>query len=180
MISNIVTLFRTGLTVPLFVMLMLSGPGIWPLGLFLLAGLLDILDGKLARALNQTSRLGGLMDLVGDRLLTLSAVAGLLASQSLSALGASAAIILVARCAIVASAGEALGGPDRLAASKLEHLKIASSFAGLSLAMAPQFLADLPVDQAMIAYVFLLLAAALCLLTLADYTRQTVNSLQTA
>ena len=180
MISNLVTLFRTGLTVPLFLLLMLSGPGLWPLGLFLLAGLLDIVDGKLARALNQTSRLGGLMDLVGDRLLTLSAVAGLLASQSLSALGASAAIILVARCAIVASAGEALGGPDRLAASKLEHLKIVFAFAGLALAMAPPVLTGLAIDQAMLSDGFLLVAAALCLLTLADYTRQTVNSLQTA
>ncbi|WP_300390556.1 CDP-alcohol phosphatidyltransferase family protein [Henriciella sp.] len=111
MISNTVTLFRIGLTVPLFLLLATDGPGLLALLLFLGAGLLDVADGKIARALGESSRLGAFIDLAGDRLLTLSAVMGLIASESLSLVGVLAGTILVARCAIVATAGEALGGP---------------------------------------------------------------------
>jgi cardiolipin synthase len=46
-------------------------------GLLAVAGLSDWLDGKLARALNQASRLGQLLDPAADRLYILAALIGL-------------------------------------------------------------------------------------------------------
>jgi cardiolipin synthase len=58
--------------VPVFLWLVL-GPRTavaddWAVALLMLAGLSDWLDGKIARALNQTSRLGQLLDPAADRL----------------------------------------------------------------------------------------------------------------
>jgi cardiolipin synthase len=58
--------------VPVFLWLVL-GPrsataDYWAVGLLIVAGLSDWLDGKIARALNQTSKLGQLLDPAADRL----------------------------------------------------------------------------------------------------------------
>jgi cardiolipin synthase len=58
--------------VPVFLWLVL-GPrtataDYWAVGLLIAAGLSDWLDGKVARALNQTSKLGALLDPAADRL----------------------------------------------------------------------------------------------------------------
>ncbi len=58
--------------VPVFLWLVL-GPrtataDYWAVGLLIVAGLSDWLDGKIARALNQASRLGQLLDPAADRL----------------------------------------------------------------------------------------------------------------
>ena len=58
--------------VPVFLWLVL-GPrtataDYWAVGLLIAAGLSDWLDGKIARALNQTSRLGQVLDPAADRL----------------------------------------------------------------------------------------------------------------
>ncbi len=58
--------------VPLFLWLVL-GPrsataDYWAVGVLMAAGISDWLDGKIARALNQTSRLGQLLDPAADRL----------------------------------------------------------------------------------------------------------------
>ena len=58
--------------VPVFLWLVL-GPrtavaDYWAVGLLIAAGLSDWLDGKIARALNQTSRLGQILDPAADRL----------------------------------------------------------------------------------------------------------------
>ena len=58
--------------VPLFLWLVL-GPrtataDAWAVGVLILSGVSDWLDGKIARALNQTSRLGQLLDPAADRL----------------------------------------------------------------------------------------------------------------
>jgi cardiolipin synthase len=47
------------------------------LGILVFAGISDYLDGKLARALNQTSRLGVLLDPLADRLYILATIAAL-------------------------------------------------------------------------------------------------------
>jgi cardiolipin synthase len=66
------------LGVPLFLWLVL-GPEQdgWALLVLVLAGFSDWLDGKLARALNQTSKLGQLLDPLADRLYILAVVVGL-------------------------------------------------------------------------------------------------------
>ncbi len=66
------------LGVPLFLWLVL-GPEAdgWALALLAASGVTDYLDGYLARRLNQTSRLGEVLDPVADRLYILSTVIGL-------------------------------------------------------------------------------------------------------
>ena len=64
--------------VPLFLWLVL-GPEAdgWALVVLMVSGFTDWLDGKLARTLNQTSKLGQILDPVADRLYILAVVIGL-------------------------------------------------------------------------------------------------------
>jgi cardiolipin synthase len=66
------------LGVPLFLWLLL-GPHAdgWALGVLALSGFTDWLDGVLARKLNQTSRIGALLDPAADRLYILATLVGL-------------------------------------------------------------------------------------------------------
>lgn len=76
-LPNAISVVRL-LGVPLFLWLVL-GPHAdgWALLVLGLAGFTDWLDGKLARTLNQTSRVGELLDPIADRLYILAVVVGL-------------------------------------------------------------------------------------------------------
>jgi cardiolipin synthase len=76
-IPNIISIIRLA-GVPVFLWLVL-GPEAdgWALGLLMLSGVTDYLDGFLARKLNQTSKLGEILDPVADRLYILATVFGL-------------------------------------------------------------------------------------------------------
>ena len=76
-VPNLLSAVRV-LGVPLFLWLVL-GPEAdwWALGVLMVAGFNDYLDGRLARALNQTSRVGAVLDPVADRLYILAVVIGL-------------------------------------------------------------------------------------------------------
>ncbi|NKZ08116.1 CDP-alcohol phosphatidyltransferase family protein [Actinomadura latina] len=63
--------------VPLFLWLVLAELDWWALGVLVFAGLSDWLDGKLARALDQTSKLGTVLDPAADRLYILATLIGL-------------------------------------------------------------------------------------------------------
>jgi cardiolipin synthase len=69
--------FARLLGVPFFLWLILVEADWWALGVLVLAGLSDWLDGKLARALDQTSRLGVMLDPAADRLYILATLIGL-------------------------------------------------------------------------------------------------------
>ena len=76
-LPNLVSMARL-LGVPLFLWLVL-GPrwDVAAIGVLLVAGITDWLDGYLARRLGQQSRLGELLDPVADRLYILAVVVGL-------------------------------------------------------------------------------------------------------
>jgi cardiolipin synthase len=76
-VPNLLTFSRL-LGVPLFLWLLL-GPHAdgWALAVLMLSGVTDWADGVLARKLNQTSRLGALLDPVADRLYILATLVGL-------------------------------------------------------------------------------------------------------
>ena len=78
-IPNLVSIVRLA-GVPLFLYLILvpHADG-WALTVLALSGISDYADGYLARKLNQTSRLGAILDPVADRLYILSTVIGLAA-----------------------------------------------------------------------------------------------------
>jgi cardiolipin synthase len=65
------------LGVPLFLWLVLAREDWWALGLLIFAGLSDWLDGKLARMLDQTTRLGTILDPAADRLYIFATLIGL-------------------------------------------------------------------------------------------------------
>src|SRR5665811_664566 len=76
-IPNIISIVRLG-GVPLFLWLVL-GPEAdgWAVAVLMASGISDYLDGYLARRLNQTSKLGEILDPVADRLYILATVFGL-------------------------------------------------------------------------------------------------------
>ncbi|GAB2501093.1 CDP-alcohol phosphatidyltransferase family protein [Nocardiopsis aegyptia] len=76
-VPNLLSMLRL-LGVPLFLWLIL-GPQAdwWALLVLALAGISDWLDGKIARAWNQTSRLGTVLDPLADRLYIFAALLGL-------------------------------------------------------------------------------------------------------
>ncbi len=76
-VPNLISMARLA-GVPVFLWLVL-GPEAdgWALGLLMLSGVTDYLDGYLARKLNQTSQLGQILDPVADRLYILAVVIGL-------------------------------------------------------------------------------------------------------
>jgi cardiolipin synthase len=76
-IPNILSILRLA-GVPLFLWLVL-GPEAdgWALGVLMVSGITDWLDGYLARRLHQTSQLGQILDPVADRLYILAVVFGL-------------------------------------------------------------------------------------------------------
>ncbi len=69
-VPNLISVLRLVL-VPAFALLALAEQDAWALGVLVVAGASDWLDGRLARALNQQSRLGELLDPAADRLFIL-------------------------------------------------------------------------------------------------------------
>ena len=70
-IPNLLSIFRILLVPPLVVVLLtkFEGKEWWGLGLFLLAALMDFLDGFLARKRKEVTRLGTLLDPAADKIL---------------------------------------------------------------------------------------------------------------
>lgn len=76
-VPNVLSLVRIAL-VPVFLWLVL-GPqlDVAALAVLVVSGITDYLDGKIARSLGQTSKLGAILDPVADRLYILAVVIGL-------------------------------------------------------------------------------------------------------
>ena len=71
-VPNILTVFRMVL-IPVFVSLLFYQRFVLALGVFVLAGLTDGLDGLLARRFNQKSQLGTILDPIADKLMLVTA-----------------------------------------------------------------------------------------------------------
>src|SRR3954468_17705499 len=67
-LPNLLTMFRMAL-IPVFVSLLFYRKFELALGVFILAGVTDGLDGLFARRLNQGSQLGAILDPIADKLL---------------------------------------------------------------------------------------------------------------
>jgi cardiolipin synthase len=98
-IPNALSVLRL-LGVPLFLWLIL-GPHAdgWALVVLMISGITDYLDGKLARALHQTSKLGTLLDPAADRLYILATI---LALTIRDIVPWELAVVLIARDALLA------------------------------------------------------------------------------
>ena len=67
-VPNLLTVFRMVL-IPVFVSLLFYQRFVYALGIFILAGITDGLDGLLARRFNQKSQLGTILDPIADKLM---------------------------------------------------------------------------------------------------------------
>ncbi len=79
-LPNLLTLFRL-LLVPVYFLVFFSDLSyrmFWALGIFLLAGLTDVLDGYLARKYKLVTELGIILDPLADKLMMLSVILSLL------------------------------------------------------------------------------------------------------
>jgi cardiolipin synthase len=76
-VPNVLSMLRLA-GVPLFLWLVL-GPeaDVWALAVLMVSGVTDFLDGYLARRLQQTSKVGEILDPVADRLYILAVIVGL-------------------------------------------------------------------------------------------------------
>ncbi len=75
-VPNVLSIIRL-IGVPIFLYLLLvTKADWWAFGLLVVSGATDWLDGKLARLLDQSSRLGALLDPLVDRLYTLATLIG--------------------------------------------------------------------------------------------------------
>ncbi|MGA9523623.1 MAG: CDP-alcohol phosphatidyltransferase family protein [Myxococcaceae bacterium] len=81
-IPNAISIVRL-LLVPVFLWLRLTGRPEWALAVFVIAAVSDVVDGFLARVLNQRSKLGGLLDPIADKLLVFTAVFALVIAGGL-------------------------------------------------------------------------------------------------
>jgi CDP-diacylglycerol--glycerol-3-phosphate 3-phosphatidyltransferase len=171
MIANAVTSLRIVLAAPLLWLLcQTDAQARWAaLAVLALAGFTDVIDGRIARALGQVSKLGATLDLIADRVLTLTLACGLIASGELRGAALAAAVILVARDLVVASLKEAapsLATP----VTSLEKLKIALQFAGFGLLTAPPSFPSFPQYGA--GQLTLAASAMLALVTVVVYARR--------
>ncbi len=182
MISNAITCARLVLLAPLWLLIVRADDrSRWfAMILFVIAGLSDVIDGRVARARGEASAFGAMLDLIADRLLTLSVVSALLTAGLLTGFPAAAGVLLILRDLVVASFGEGLAGRLRIGVSGLERAKIALQFVALALLIAPQVLVFGGSNQHQIASGVLILSALIALLTLADYARRAARASEEA
>jgi len=67
-LPNLLTVFRMAL-IPVFVSLLFYQKFVWALGIFVVAGITDGLDGLLARRFQQQSPLGRILDPIADKMM---------------------------------------------------------------------------------------------------------------
>lgn len=75
-VPNLLSCFRI-LLVPAFILAFFSGHPhayLWAVSIFLLAGITDVLDGRIARKYNQITMLGRILDPLADKLMVFSAL----------------------------------------------------------------------------------------------------------
>lgn len=79
-VPNILTMIRIAL-IGVFIWLFFTGHRYWAMGVFLLAGFTDFLDGFIARKYNLVTSFGKLMDPLADKLMLITALSCLTIAQ---------------------------------------------------------------------------------------------------
>lgn len=100
-VANQLTLLRMGLA-PLLVVLVLQGRMGWALGVFVVAGVTDALDGLIARLGRQQTTLGAMLDPVADKVLMTSSFIALTWGSGLAvAIPVWLTVVILSRDAII-------------------------------------------------------------------------------
>ncbi len=139
-VPNLLTYARLAAVPALAVVMLLieSNTGRW-LGaaIFALAGVTDFLDGYLARAWSQQSRLGRMLDPIADKLLVGAALLLLVADQTISGWSFWAALIILSREILVSGLREFLAELNvTVAVSRLAKWKTTMQMLALCVLLA--------------------------------------------
>lgn len=109
-LPNLLTYFRIA-AIPVLVVLM-AVPGFWTdwaaLAIYAAAAITDYFDGKLARAWNQTSTIGRLLDPIADKMLVTAALFMIGATGHLSGWAIAPAIVILLREVLISGLREFL------------------------------------------------------------------------
>lgn len=171
-IANFVTSIRLLALVPLLWTIALGDKnGAWIcLFWYLFAGGTDILDGFLARKLELVSKFGAMLDLLADRLLTLSVFIGLLYRGNGEVLVLIISLILIGRDFFVAGLNEIYPNQLDIKVTNIEKTKVALQFIGLGILLAPNFVIFGSANQSHgMGLVILSASAAICAYTIFVY-----------
>ena len=146
-LPNMMTLARLA-SIPVFVAvfyLPYQWAGLAAAGLFLVAGITDLLDGYLARRLGQISRFGAFLDPVADKLMVAAALVMLVQSHATLWMAAPA-IVIISREITVSALREwmaEVGQRSRVAVSSIGKIKTV-----LQISAITGLLADRPLKDA--------------------------------
>lgn len=173
-LPNILTWIRI-LAIPLVVVFFYYLPETWRgpgAGLlFALAGITDLLDGYLARKLDQTSRFGAFLDPVADKLIVATALV-LIVQRDPAIYLAMIAAIIIGREITVSALREwmsEIGASGKVAVSWYGKWKTTVQIVGISMMLFERPIG--PIDTYLIGSVLLVIAAALTILSMVDYLR---------
>jgi CDP-diacylglycerol--glycerol-3-phosphate 3-phosphatidyltransferase/cardiolipin synthase len=137
--------------------------------LFIAAAVTDYLDGLVARALDQRSALGRMLDPIADKLVVAAVLVMLAADGTIAGVHLWACVIILAREILISGLREFLGGAVVVPVVRLAKWKTAAQFLALTVLIAAP-LADGPaaLDAGR---ALLWLAAALSVVTAYDYMK---------
>jgi phosphatidylglycerophosphate synthase len=183
MLSRPVAIARLVLLIPLVWLLTDGGTfHYWAaLVVFLACGLGGLADSFLPQWRGRPTALGGLLDVMADRLLTVVVVAGLIASGMREGLVLVSSLVLIARDVVVATLNEALHEKLDVRASGLEKGRVGFQVMGFGFLIAPNFpLPEMGLPSHFLGGVALIVAAILALLTLAGYAGHAARAFKAA
>ncbi len=170
-IPNQLTLLRI-LLIPVFVLVFymsFAWNNIIACLIFILAAITDILDGYLARKLNQTSSLGAFLDPVADKLMV-AVVLVLLIQQNPDIYLTLAAAVIIGREITVSALREwmaEIGARSKVAVSVLGKIKTIAQMVALGFLIFEESVFGLPVYE--IGLILLYIAAFLTIISMFQY-----------
>ncbi len=170
-LPNILTLFRIGL-IPVFVVVFYL-PFDWSNQVaclvFVIAAITDLLDGFLARKLQQTSKLGAFLDPVADKLMVAVALV-LLVERNPGILLTLPAAVIIGREIAVSALREwmaELGARSKVAVSVYGKIKTIAQMTALPLLIYHEPLYNIPIHTLGLALLYI--AALLTLVSMSQY-----------
>lgn len=135
-IPNILTFIRVALIPVVVALLFFDNPSLrwWAFGLFLGLAVTDFFDGYLARALDQQSELGALMDPIADKVLVAALIVALVARGDIAGWDIAAAILILSRELLVSGLREFLAARSLpLPVTKLAKWKTTTQLVAIAL-----------------------------------------------
>ena len=173
-LPNILTYGRI-VAVPAFVACFYFEGEAWrfaALALFIAASVTDFLDGYLARAWSQQSKLGQMLDPIADKLLVGAAIIMLVSDDTIFGLSVIAAVIILCREILVSGLREFLGQLSvSVPVTNIAKFKTAAQLGALAALLAAPLIDQTLIDALLIGDSLLWIAALLTLYTGFDYLR---------